>query len=276
MRRALAVVFLSFALGLQPSRGEPPAPGRDFTLADPILTLIWIAPGEFVLSDPVGANDDTHVTLSLGYWLGRTEVTQAQWQAVISHHPWLKGSPFPSSTKGAELPVEQVSWDMIMDFCAVLNERERAAGRLPAGYEYTLPTEAQWEYAARAGTTGKHPGDLDAMAWYEPNSGGVTHPVGQKQPNAWGLHDMIGNVSEWCWDWYAAYPGGSVRDPAGPAIGGHRVMRGSNYLGSAGWSRVAQRARWGNYLKTHSVGFRLALAPVRTIGSPVAPAPTAP
>ncbi|MCC6416160.1 MAG: formylglycine-generating enzyme family protein [Opitutaceae bacterium] len=244
-----------------PARGAPPEPGANFTLPDCAVTMVWIAPGSFLMSDPQGANDDTEVTLTQGYWLGRTEVTQAQWQTVIAHHPWFKNSPLPSYFKGADRPVEQVSWDMVMEFCAWFNELERAAGRLPAGYAYTLPTEAQWEYAARAGTTGKYPGDLDAIAWYDANSGGVTHPVAQKQPNAWGLYDMIGNVQEWCWDWYAAYPGGRARDPTGPAFGGHRSIRGGSFLATAGWCRVAQRTRWPNYLKTRGLGFRLALAP---------------
>jgi formylglycine-generating enzyme required for sulfatase activity len=256
-------------LGVPAMRAEPPAFHANFTLAETALTLVWIAPGTFVMSDPLGAGDDTQVTLTRGYWLGRTEVTQAQWQAVISHHPFFKNIPLPSYFKGSERPVEQVSWDMAMEFCAILNHLERAAGRLPAGYEYSLPTEAQWEYAARAGTTGKYPGDLDATAWYDANSGGVTHLVAQKQPNAWGLYDMIGNVSEWCWDWYAPYPGGDVLDPLGPSTGGHRILRGSNCRGSIGWCRVAQRPHWPNYLEAPSLGFRLALAPER--GTPSKP-----
>lgn len=266
MRRSLLILGLVCAL---PSAwGGPPAPGENFTLPDPVLPMVWIAPGTFLLSDPVGANDDTQVTLTRGYWIGRTEVTQAQWQTVILHHPWLKNISLPSYFSGASRPVEQVSWDMVMDFCDTLNALERAAGRLPQGYTYTLPTEAQWEYAARAGTTGKYPGELDAIAWYDRNSGGMTHPVAQKQPNAWGLYDVIGNVYEWCWDWYAPYPGGSVCDPTGPAIGGHRLMRGGNWDAAAGWCWVAQRPRWPNYLKTRSLGFRLALAPERPAPSP--------
>lgn len=259
---AFLVVFCTASGSLL--RAGPPAPGANFVVSDAAITMVWIPPGTFVLSDPLGAGDDTQVTLTRGYWLGRTEVTQAQWQTVIAHHPWLKNIPLPSYFKGSDRPAEQISWDMAVEFCATLTQLERAAGRLPSGYTYSLPTEAQWEYAARADTTGKYPGNLDAIAWYDLNSGGVTHPVAQKQPNAWGLYDMIGNVTEWCWDFYAPYPGGAVSDPSGPAIGGHRAIRGANYLGAAGWCRVAQRTHWPGYLKIHSLGFRLALVPERT------------
>jgi formylglycine-generating enzyme required for sulfatase activity len=134
---------------------------------------------------------------------------------------------------------------------------------LPEGYEYTLPTEAQWEYACRAGTTGLYAGsgNLDAMGWFTGNSGNQTHPVAQKQANAWGLYDMHGNVWEWCRDWYSHYPGGSVRDPTGPSSGSVRVDRGG------GWSSVPRRCRsafrLGNVpgVRYLNLGFRLALAP---------------
>jgi len=148
-----------------------------------------------------------------------------------------------------------------MQFCRKLTERERQAGRLPEGYEYTLPTEAQWEFACRAGTTGDFAGNLDAMAWYNENSGNTTHPVAQKQANAWGLYDMRGNVWEWCRDWYGSYPGGSVTDPTGPSSGSFRVDRGGSWGNVAGRCRSALR-RWyapGNRLDY--LGFRLSLAP---------------
>ena len=115
----------------------------------------------------------------------------------------------PSRFKGSNLPVEQVSWNDAMVFCRKFTERERAAGRLPKGYVYTLPTEAQWEYARRAGTTGAYAGDLNAMGWHSGNAGKKTHSASQKQPNAWGLYDMHGNVWEWCSDWYGDYPSGN-------------------------------------------------------------------
>jgi formylglycine-generating enzyme required for sulfatase activity len=188
------------------------------TIPDLNLDLVWMAPGDFQMGTPEqkflvkwyylarekltkqpnpGAGFDnerpvTWVTFTQAFWLGRTAVTQGQYQAVMG------GNPSQFTAAGRDAPVEQVSWDEAMAFCQKLTEREKAAGRLPAGYAYTLPTEAQREYACRAGTEGSFAGDLDAMAWYEAHSGGTTHPVGLKQPNAWGLYDMHGNVWERC------------------------------------------------------------------------------
>jgi formylglycine-generating enzyme required for sulfatase activity len=188
---------------------------KSFRIADLGLDMVWIPPGEFLMGTPErnklatwfytlrekithkpspgysGSSYErpaTWVTLTRPFWLGRMEVTQAQWQAVMGNNP--------SRTKGENLPVNTVSRDDAIEFCRKLTERERAAGRLQKGYSYTLPTEAQWEYACRAGTTGDYAGNLNSMAWYDANSGGMPHPVGMKQANAWGIHDLHGNVWE--------------------------------------------------------------------------------
>jgi formylglycine-generating enzyme required for sulfatase activity len=150
-----------------------------------------------------------------------------------------------------------------MAFCKKLTEREKAAGRLPTGYTYTLPTEAQWEYACRAGTTGDFAGYQDVMAWYSSNSGGTTHSVGTKQPNAWGLYDMHGNVEEWCLDWYAKYSSDAVTDPVGPASGSSRVIRGGSWGLDAASCRSAIRYDYEPGNRVSDVGFRLALSAVR-------------
>ena len=218
------------------------------------LTLVPITPGEFTMGD--SSDGPPHrVTISRPFFLGATEVTQAQWMAVMGSNP--------SNFKGDTLPVENVSWDDVMAFCEKLTERERAAGRLPAGWEFTLPTEAQWEYACRAGTTGDYAGDLDAMGWYDKNSGGTTHAVGTKQANAWGLSDMHGNVWEWCVDWYDSYPGGSVTDPLGAPSGSYRVRRGGSWRRDAGFCRSAFRGSGSPGLRNFLLGFRPALAPSR-------------
>ena len=164
----------------------------------------------------------------------------------------------PSHFKGGQLPVENVSWGDAMEFCRKLTERERQAGRLPTGTIYTLPTEAQWEYACRAGTTGDYAGKVDAMAWYAKNSGAATHAVGTKQANAWGLHDMHGNVWEWCEDWYAdKLPGGSVSDFKGAASGSLRVNRGGSWWNDAANCRSAFRIRFSPGNRYDDLGFRL-------------------
>lgn len=236
------------------------------TLEELALTLLWIEPGSFWMIPTHGTGDDTRVTLSRGFWLGRTEVTQAQWAAVARHIPGYQNTPVPSSYVGWDRPVENVSWDMAVLFCAKLNELEGAAGRLPAGYAYALPTEAQWEYACRAGSDGVFAGKIDEMAWHLGNSGGMTHPVAKKQPNAWGLHDMHGNVAEWCADWYAGYPGGEATDPTGPAGGIYRVLRGGSCNASVGHARSGFRVYWGGSFFNRSLGFRLALRPVAPPG----------
>lgn len=248
---------------------EPPPPihnrraefNRDYITETAEIAMIWIPPGSFLMCDPQGSDDDTFVTLSRGYWLGRTEVTQQQWDAV------MENIPSPSHFKGSDRPVENVSWLSVMEFCRKFSEHERAAGRLPADYEYTLPTEAQWEYACRANTTTPYAGDLATLGWFELNSGGQTHPVAQKQPNAWGLYDMHGNVLEWCADGYGGYPGGHQVDPMnnydGPAAGMARIMRGGGWGSSAGQARSAYRERGLLTMAGSGCGFRLALAPRR-------------
>ncbi len=237
------------------------------------LDMIWIEPGTFIMGSPedeLGRDDDEkqhQVTLTRGYWLGKYEVTQAQFEAVMGKNP--------SSFKGADLPVENVSYVYALAFCKELTEIEKAAGRLPEGYEYTLPTEAQWEYACRAGTTtalnsGKNLSDteqcpeIDEVGWYLYNSGEKTHPVGQKKPNAWGLYDMHGNVYEWCLDGYGDYPKSSVTDPIGFfSMDLNIVMRGGCMLNFAQRCRSAYRDHNILYYSYFNLGFRVALVSVK-------------
>ena len=235
------------------------------------LDMVWIEPGTFRMGSPEDElgrdyNETQHqVTLTKGYWMGQYEVTQAQYEAVMGTNP--------SDFNGADLPVEQVSWDDAMEFCAKLTASAKAAGRLPAGYEYTLPTEAQWEYACRGGTrgalnNGKYMSDkfecdeMDEVGWYWYNSDYMTHPVGQKQPNAFRLYDAHGNVCEWCLDWYGDYPTGPVTDPAGPETGSHRVMRGGSYGDDACDCRSAVRSYSSPSESYNFCGFRVALTPI--------------
>ena len=190
----------------------------------------------------------TRVRISSGFYLGKYEVTQGQWEAVMGSNP----SHFDNC--GPDCPVEQVSWNAVQVFIQRLNEREGTS-------KYRLPTEAEWEYAARAGTTGdRYDSDLGAIAWYEENSGGTPHAVGQKLANSFGLHDMLGNVWEWVHDWFGSYSGGMVTDPTGPSSGTYRVLRGSSWGMDARECRVPNRG-WVNRNSGYDIlGFRLAIS----------------
>ena len=210
----------------------------------------WIAPGTFTMGPAVtyrwqgGVNEAQYqVRLSRGYWLANTPCTQALWMAVMDNNP----SHFKEDLKR---PVEMVRWTDTQSFLNRLNARV-------SGLQARLPTEAEWEFAARAGITDPLYDDLDAIAWHGGNAGGHTHPVGLKQPNAWGLYDMIGNVWEWCADWYAEYPSSLVVNPTGPGSGSyHRVYRGGSWNSIADFCNAAYRYGYEPGYRFNSVGFR--------------------
>ncbi|MDA7620622.1 formylglycine-generating enzyme family protein [Verrucomicrobia bacterium] len=248
-------------VSLAPTTTEEP-----ITIPGLNLDMMAIPAGTFVMGSPDDEKDrdpmsivegpQTTVTITKPFWLGKTEVTQAQWKAVMGNNP--------SHFKGDELPVEMVSWNDVAAFCKKLNEMKRDT--LPAGYHYTLPTEAQWEYACRAGTTtrfyfGDDPDyvELENYAWCGDNSSGKTHPVGEKLPNDWGLYDMHGNVWEFCLDWNGDYPGGSVSDLQGPQSSS---IRGGGWFGGVRHSRSAARTDWDPGLPFDTNGFRVALSSV--------------
>ena len=199
------------------------------------------------------------VEISRSFYLGRYPVTQAEWETVMGRGVF--GQSNRSHFKSPDRPVENVSWNDTQEFIRKLNKRE--------GHNcYRLPTEAEWEYACRAGSTtaysfGDDADQLDAYAWYNENSGSKTHPVGQKKSNAWNLYDMHGNVWEWVQDWYGDYSDGFVRDPQGPRAGEYRVRRGGNWGYPAMFCRSAVRARStpDAYRFVEDVGFRLVLSP---------------
>jgi len=215
----------------------------------------WIAPGQFLMGSPAGEEgrfEDEgprhEVTISRGFWLGETPVTQALWEAVMGSNP--------SDFKGPERPVEMVSWDDSQQLCAQLEA-------LVPGIALRLPSEAEWEYACRAGTTGPtYAGAgkqaLDRIAWWSGNSEGQTHPVREKQPNAWGLHGMLGNVWEWCSDRHGPYSSESAADPSGPVQGVPRVFRGGGWFCDAGFVRAAYRGAYHPVYRLDDLGFRLA------------------
>lgn len=217
------------------------------------LELVRINAGSFRMgSGKLDLEKPVHqVTIAKPFYLGKYEVTQGQWQSLMANNP----SNFMNCDN---CPVEQVSWNDTQQFLAKLNERND-------GFHYKLPSEAEWEYACRAGTTVDYARDFDSMAWYDENSGDKTHPVGTKQPNAWGLYDMLGNVLEWCQDWYHDnYIGSPVDGSAWESGGGqtYRVMRGGSWVSYA--SEGSFRGRNGNYPDSrHSnFGFRVVAVPV--------------
>jgi formylglycine-generating enzyme required for sulfatase activity len=211
--------------------------------------------------------NQVQVTLTKGFWLGQHEVTQAEWQRVMQTTPW-RGNNYVKV--GEEYPATYVSWDDAIKFCQKLTEQERAANRLPRGWKYTLPTEAQWEYACRAGTKsqfsfGDDDSNLGDYAWFSKNAedGADQHPhrVGQKKANLWGLHDMHGNVWEWCRTWYAKESAGGT-DPQGPTEGSARVYRGASWDGDG--CRSAHRGSLPPRARAPGLGFRVAAAPSGT------------
>jgi formylglycine-generating enzyme required for sulfatase activity len=219
------------------------------------MTFCWCPPGEFLMGPETGGDrfddeDQVHVTLTKGFWMAKTQVTQKQWVAIMGDNP--------SCFNGDNLPVEKVSWDDAQEFLEKLNEKIVNTD----GGKMVLPTVAQWEYACRAGEPGSYSGGtIDEVAWYDDNSENKTHPVAMKKPNAWGLYDMHGNVWEWCADWYDDELEGGI-DPSGPASGAARVGRGGSWRTHAYFCRAAVR----DYLTPSSSndvsGFRVARSSV--------------
>ena len=228
------------------------------------MKLVLIRPGKFMMGSPDSEEDHDfnegpqhEVTISKPFYMGVTEVTQAQYEAVMGTNPVTDDVP---GFKGPTNPVDSVTWDEAVLFCRKLSAK--------TGKTFRLPTEAEWEYACRAGTKtrfsfGDSKSVLGDYAWHKGNSGETTHPVGQKKPNAWGLYDMHGNVWELCADWYGEYPKGPVTDPSGPATAsGKRVQRGGGWLDDdAVYYRCAYRCGSDPASRQGTDGFRCAMTP---------------
>jgi formylglycine-generating enzyme required for sulfatase activity len=232
------------------------------------MQFVAIPAGTFTMGDANGDDDETphQVTLTKSFHLGVYEVTQEQYERVMGTNP--------SKFEGPQNPVEHVSWGNAVEFCRKLSE---LPAEKSAGHVYRLPTEAEWEYACRAGTTTKYSfgdseSELGDYAWYSSNStypksdgfwsglfkdSRTHHPVGEKKPNAWGLYDMHGNVFEWCQDWHGYYPSGSVTDPTGAASGSVRVCRGGSWVSFSVNCRSAYRYWYSPDYRDYFLGFRV-------------------
>lgn len=265
--RSQRYYFAAFWPEFSPGTNMAYIPAGRFTMGSPALE-----PARYPTEGPL-----TEVTISRGFWIGKYEVTQGEFETVMGRNPSnFIGDPMR--------PVEQVEWHDAVAYCDAITERERAAGRLPSGYAYRLPTEAEWEYACRAGTsTAFHHGEAlrSGMANFQGNfeyppcgedsdyclnpdgvSLGQTAPVGSFPPNAWGLHDMHGNVYEWCADWWTdTLPGSAVTDPAGPAETAPKVIRGGGWQSFATNCRSAVRSDSNPIHGNYDVGFRVVLGP---------------
>ncbi len=226
-----------------------------FNLQSLSAPLVFVPPGRFTMGDENGEDDElplTHVVLTHGFWLGKYEVTQDEWREVMRLSP--------SHYKGPRRPVEFITWKAAVEFCQRLTQLERSAGRLPRGYVYRLPTEAEWEYACRLGVDQRAPSVLPDTGWYAENAKQATHPVGEKSPNALGMYDVFGNVSEWCGDWYGKYPGRTVTDYTGPSDGDFRVARGGCSFDITYGCRPAYRTGAEVIVRSAGIGMRIALA----------------
>ena len=259
----VALTSIPFSCAVAPSQAEkePPSEGvvKELTLdlgGGVTMKLVLIPAGKFMMGSPESekGRDENEgpqheVTISKPFYMGVTEVTQAQYEAVMGTNP--------SHFKGATNPVEMVSWNDATEFCKKLSEK--------TGQTVRLPTEAEWEYACRAGSKTRFSfGDADEglgdYAWYNANSGNTTHPVGQKKPNAWGLYDMHGNVWEWCADWFGDYPKGAVTDPRVRRPVQMRVLRGGSWYGDAGECRSGYRSWTTPIDRNDNGGFRVVVS----------------
>ena len=264
------MLVLLIGLGGEKRIAEPVPPpsssGEDPTFSLPggaTMEMVWIEPGTFMMGSPEdepGRYDregpQHEVTISRGFWLGKHEITQTQWERVMGTCPWVRKA---WAREDPNHPAVYISWNDVQAFIAKLNEAEEAE-------VYRLPTEAEWEAACRAGTTtrwsfGDDEGKLRHYAWYWDNSWNAgekyAHAVGTKRPNPWGLYDMYGNVWEWVQDWYGVYSSSSQIDPMGPASGSSRVYRGGSFINSARGVRSAVRYGSSPDLCGGAVGARL-------------------
>ena len=250
--------YQSLMNGLSEYVGQAPQPVNSsqnltFTVDGVSFTMGYVPGGTFTMgatgeqgSDAWNDEKPTHSVMLSSYYIGQTEVTQALWTAVMGSNP--------SEFRGDRRPVERVSWNDCQTFISRLNAK--------TGKNFRMPTEAEWEYAARGGHSGgsKYAGsdNINNVAWYYDNSGRETHNVATKSPNGLGIYDMSGNVWEWCQDWYGNYSSSSQTNPKGPSNGDNRVNRGGSWFVNAWFCRVSYRSNFTPSYSSSNLGLRLA------------------
>ncbi|WP_005034331.1 formylglycine-generating enzyme family protein [Holophaga foetida] len=250
LKRASALPLLGVSIVAFGADLSIPIPGAS------ALVLKAIPAGSFTMGSEGTAQPPHRVTLTQAFHMAQCEVTQGQWQALMSGNPsQFAGDP--------QRPVEHVSWEDTQAFIKALNQNTATAR--PADLAFRLPTEAEWEYACRASSTtafsfGDSPNLMGSAGWYEVNASYTTQPTGRKQANAWGLQDMHGNVSEWCQDWFGPYADAAQTDPAGPASGAFRIVRGGSWAQSGEACSSASRSLLTPATATDRTGFRVVLA----------------
>jgi len=296
------IAFLAGAVMLLTGCSKEIAKGPSFNPGN--TNLVWIEPGTFTMGSPKrwrilfpnwkphiwserpvpGTGPTTKVTISKGFWMEAFEVTQKDSMEITEKSDpssftrqyklsYFQNYPFPIPsfiTNGTRFPVENISWNDATNYCGRLTAREQSLGNIPVDYSYRLPTEAEWEYACRAGTTtrysyGDNPDDLRLYGWVNSTNRRMqTYAVGHKQSNPWGLYDLYGNVNEWCSDWdEGSLPGGESVDPAGPVSGTSRVIKGGSSFSYPLQCSTAGRSALAPNTVSPMTGFRIVLAPVR-------------
>lgn len=240
---AIAAAVPSGVVAFQQSGPSGPAPKPGDSKVNPVdgLRYLWIPPGQFQKGCSTGdfecfpdENPQRKVTLTRGFWLGQTEVTQAAFEKLMGYNP--------SVFEGASLPVDSVSWVEADAYCGAIGGR--------------LPSDAEWEYAARAGASTARYGNLDDIAWYWDNSNFTTHPVAQKKPNAFGLYDMLGNVVEWTYTWYWVQLNQENINPTGPSTAEYKELRGGGWWDEESLIRVSYRRHFETTDEDYNIGFR--------------------
>jgi len=272
MQQLVYIILINFLfIPTKVLKQESISKGKAFTidLGDAnTVEMVWVPKGIFKMgslkNEPTKYGDELlhEVEITQGYWLSKYEVTQKQWtwfmKSTLQEQRKKQYKEWKIKGIGDSLPMYFISWEDCMKFCKALNVKEK--DKLPKGYKFSLPTEAQWEFACKHNSDNNAP--LNVVAWYKNNSKNRVHIVGKKRPNALGIYDMRGNLSEWCFDWYDQYKKSKEVDPKGPITGTLKVVRGGSWFGGPSNAKSTTRFKDPPQNGYNSMGLRLALRPI--------------